>query len=377
MLRADQETGLTTFLDEIKARRAERLVERTEMESHQSMGAVEGMNREVAGLLRTLTVALDARISGKVALDHYFINWLFRHSAWLITRFRVRASGHTAYQLFRQRKNTGALVEFGEIVWVRIPTTKKLGTSVGLRLCGLERQKAATSTLGLDHHGARRFRAVRREPETSMWRREVILKVAGCPWDMRPVGRTSPPDAFSRIAMFGDHAPAAPVVGAAAAEAELPAVEPPQPDDDWGDVANTPIAASGRTMYITDGMVKKFGASMGFPRCQNGAGTHTYNACRARMLSSVASQTSVAPQAPAVGMAVDGQGPSPGGHEDRGRDAVMGVADDLQRIHHLHKFLNCRHFDFCWFLPAQASVCFLFGWSRQLQSFRFAALRRI
>ena len=34
-------------------------------------------------------------------------------------------------------------------------------------------------------------------------------------------------------------------------------------------------------MYITDAMVKKFGASMGCARCQNGAGTH---ACRARML---------------------------------------------------------------------------------------------
>ena len=35
--------------------------------------------------------------------------------------------------------------------------------------------------VGLDHRGARRFRAVRREPESSRWRREVILEVAGCP----------------------------------------------------------------------------------------------------------------------------------------------------------------------------------------------------
>ena len=52
------------------------------------------------------------------------------------------------------------------------------------------------------------------------------------------------------------------------------------------------------------------------------------------MLSSMASQTSVAPPAPAVDMAVDRQVPEVGGekrgHEDRGRDAVMGVADDLQ-----------------------------------------------
>ena len=53
-VRADQETSLTTLLDEIKEGRAETLVERTAVESHQSIGAVERMNREVAGLLRTL-----------------------------------------------------------------------------------------------------------------------------------------------------------------------------------------------------------------------------------------------------------------------------------------------------------------------------------
>ena len=163
---------------------------------------------------------------------------------------------------------------------------------------------------------------MRREPESSRRRREVILDVAGCPWDMRPVGRTSPPDAFSRVGVFGDHAPAAQAAGTAAAEAELPAAEPPQPGDDWTDIANTPITASGRRVYITDAMVKKFGVTMGCPRCQNGTGTHS-DSCRARMLSSMASQTSVAPPVP--DMAVDRQGPEAGGekrgHEDRGRGA--------------------------------------------------------
>ena len=87
-------------------------------------------------------------------------------------------------------------------------------------------------------------RAVRRVPESSWWRREVVLEVAGCPCDMRPVGRTSPPDAFSRVAVFEDRALAAQAAGAAAAEAELPSAEPPQPGDDWANIANTPITAS-------------------------------------------------------------------------------------------------------------------------------------
>ena len=98
----------------------------------------------------------------------------------------------------------------------------------------------------------------------------MILEVAGCPWDVRPVGRTSPPDAFSRVAVFGDPASVVRADGTTAAEAELPTAEPPQQVDDWTDIANTPITASGRRLYITDAMVKKFGVTMGCPRYHNG-----------------------------------------------------------------------------------------------------------
>ena len=83
---------------------------------------------------------------------------------------------------------------------------------------------------------------------------------------MRPVDRTSPPDAFCRVAVFEDHPPALIVAlapGASAAAAEVPRLD----DDDWADTANTPITASGRRKYITDAMMNKFGASMGCPRC--------------------------------------------------------------------------------------------------------------
>ena len=106
-----------------------------------------------------------------------------------------------------------------------------------------------------------------------------MLEVAGGPWDMRPGGRTSPSDAFGPVAVFGDNPPAqggASAAGASAAAADLPAAEVPRPDDDLADIANA------------DAMMKKFGASMGCPRCEKGTGVHTH-ACRARMLSRMAS----------------------------------------------------------------------------------------
>ena len=75
VVRADQETSLATLLDEIKARRPETRVERTAVVSHHLIGTVERMNREVAGLLRTVKTALEARIGAKVGLDHDLISW--------------------------------------------------------------------------------------------------------------------------------------------------------------------------------------------------------------------------------------------------------------------------------------------------------------
>ena len=165
VLRADQVTSLTTLLDEIKARRAETLLERTPVESHQLIVAVEGMNREVAGLLRPLKATLEARTLGKMKLHHDLISWVIRHSAWPTTRFRVRASGHTACELIQQRKYGGAIVEFGEIVWARIPTTKKLGQLDQRWVEVVWARKAEGSTSTSTHHRGARWRTREQQME--------------------------------------------------------------------------------------------------------------------------------------------------------------------------------------------------------------------
>ena len=78
-----------------------------------------------------------------------------------------------------------------EIVWARIRSTKlgKLDQRwVDVVLAA--RAEGRDKHSGLDTRGARRFRAVRREAESSRWRREVLLEVAGCFWDMRLVHLT-------------------------------------------------------------------------------------------------------------------------------------------------------------------------------------------
>merc|ERR1711923_604565 len=92
-------------------------------------------------------------------------------------------NGRTAYELVRQRKYGGAIVEFGEIIWARVPTAKKLA-KLGQRwedAVWVGKAEGSDDHIGLNARGARRFRAVRREPEASRWRPEVILTAPGSP----------------------------------------------------------------------------------------------------------------------------------------------------------------------------------------------------
>ena len=89
--------------------------------SHASMGAVERMNQTLAGQIRTLWLVLQARLAQRLPATSPVMPWVVRHAAWLITRFVVRPSGHTAYELLRGRAYRSELVEMGEKVFAKKP----------------------------------------------------------------------------------------------------------------------------------------------------------------------------------------------------------------------------------------------------------------
>ena len=179
VLRADQETSLTALLDEIKVRRADTLEERTTaVEPHQSIGAVERMNRGVAGLRRTLKAALKARNRIKVALDYDFISWMIRHSAWLITRFRATHCLR-AHQAAQVRRSDGGVCRDRLVEDLHHEEARQAGPALG---CG---------RVGWKDRGQRRSQlsgpSWSEEIQSRAWRarqqqvgREVILEVAGC-----------------------------------------------------------------------------------------------------------------------------------------------------------------------------------------------------
>ena len=67
LLRSDQEVTLTLVLREVQARRQQRtLVERSPVESHATMGAMESANRTMGEMLRTMKHATETRVGGKL-----------------------------------------------------------------------------------------------------------------------------------------------------------------------------------------------------------------------------------------------------------------------------------------------------------------------
>ena len=71
LLRSDQEVTLTLILREVQARRQQRtLVERSPVESHATMGAMERANRTMGEMLRTMKHATETRVGGRLETDH-------------------------------------------------------------------------------------------------------------------------------------------------------------------------------------------------------------------------------------------------------------------------------------------------------------------
>ena len=80
LLRSDQEVTLTLILREVQVRRQHRtLVERSPVESHATMGAMERANRTMGEMLRTTKNATETRVGGRLETDHHLISWMIRH----------------------------------------------------------------------------------------------------------------------------------------------------------------------------------------------------------------------------------------------------------------------------------------------------------
>eukprot|EP00974_Lingulodinium_polyedra_P005946 563189-Lingulodinium_polyedra.AAC.1 len=147
--------------------------------SHQSMGGIERANQELAGEIRALKTGLERHV-GRLAISHPVMPWLVRHAAWVVTRFLVKASGRTPYELVKQRKYNGQIVCFGETVWARRPGDREAKLDdMWSEKTWAGKAEGSDEHLLLDERGLTRCRTIRRQPPSARWRRARLDSVRG------------------------------------------------------------------------------------------------------------------------------------------------------------------------------------------------------
>ena len=188
--RSDQEVALTLILREVQSRRQQRnLLERSLVESHATMGAMERASWTLRETLRAMKNATKTRFGGRLETDQALICWMVRHGCWIFFRSHVRADGRTLFEVLRNNSCGGGLASFGEVVWARVPGTRLLrGKSEvnWLQLVWWGKMENTEGHLCGDEHGVRKFGTIRRQPESARWKRELVDQLTGEPFNHKP-----------------------------------------------------------------------------------------------------------------------------------------------------------------------------------------------
>ena len=183
LLRSDQEVTLCLILREVQARRQQRtLVERSPVESHATMGVMERANPTLGEMLRALKHATETRAGGRLETDHPINCWMVRHCCWVFCRYHVSADGLTPFEVLRNNSYQGGVACFEEVDWARAPGTRLLRGKCEvnwLEMVWLGKTEHTEEHLCGDEHGVRKFRTIRRQPESARWRRELVDWLTG------------------------------------------------------------------------------------------------------------------------------------------------------------------------------------------------------
>ena len=128
VLKSDQEPAIVDMMTEIQKRRESdygTALDTSRVGDSNSNATIENSIKSVMGMIRTLRFALQEKLGSKIGLDHAVVPWMVRHAAMLITRYWIKPSGKTSYQLIKGRRGNTKMYEFGEAVWFKIPKTKR------------------------------------------------------------------------------------------------------------------------------------------------------------------------------------------------------------------------------------------------------------
>ena len=265
ILRSDQEPAIEQLKRCIKEKRAESTaLEHTARGDHAGNGDAESAVQMVAGMARTLKVALEEKLKRRVGSTHAVIKWLIEYGAVAHNLFKVGSDGFTNYERRTGgRKFKRVTVPFGQkILYEHRPRRDpRCGAHLGKLEARFEegvflgiKCNSMTYLVGDAHGDVVESNVIRPFPPDQHWDAEWIMNIKGVPWDPTP--------SRAREALEEE------------AEVERAEHEMPPPVDYDEEVQR-------RGTYITRRLIAKYGKTKGCPGCYGG-GVHN-EACRRRI----------------------------------------------------------------------------------------------
>ena len=90
----------------------------------ESNGSAEKAVQDVSEQVRSLKLALEARIGVSIGDTSAVMEWIVEHAAYVLSRFSVGHDGVTPYKRLTGRKWKRAMVELGEVVLAKFASRK-------------------------------------------------------------------------------------------------------------------------------------------------------------------------------------------------------------------------------------------------------------
>ena len=204
-LKTDGEPAILALQEAIaKARNPRTIPRNPPAYNPQSNGAAEKAVQDVAGQLRRLTLALEARLHQRVSTKLPIMAWLVRHAAFVLTHFQVGHDGLTPWRRMTGRHWSGMVAEFGEQVMGKLAkkqpgSTKKQkrgktkltarsihGTYVGIW------PRTGEHLLAVHNGEVIRVRTIHRLTADKQWDADAVLAVRATPRNPGPQREPEP-----------------------------------------------------------------------------------------------------------------------------------------------------------------------------------------
>ena len=305
ILKTDGEPSIVALQTAIQSARDGRTIPRNPPAYNpQSNGACEKAVQDVTAHLRTLKIALEARLGVTLPQSSKVMEWAIRHAAFLITRYSVGHDGMAGWERLNGRKWNRCIVEFAEVVLGKL-ATRRVGKGRSKRQKNKLAERSvrgvwvgqATRTgehiIVKESGDAVRCRTITRVPIEDRWNADLVLGIQGVP--RRPAPSIQNPESVPNR-LVDDEAK-----DTASRRRRQPRRERPLLVDDEipkeSGVGLPPAQARApreidiRRFRITDQILEKYGMSDNCPGCEYKAAGRNHRAhsehCRKRIFDRI------------------------------------------------------------------------------------------